>query len=91
MRNKMKSEDEQFVLMNKLLEEMTLLRLRFHELQDHESSNSDSCDVAKDKLGKDIPVRRKDSIELLLKSFSKIRLLMEEVQYGIRLSSPDAM
>jgi hypothetical protein len=91
MRNKMNSEDAQLVLMNELLEEMTLLRLRFQELQDREFSNSTSCDAAADKLRKDIPARQNNSIELLLNSFSKIRLLMEEVQYSIRLSSPDAM
>jgi len=87
MRNSM-TNDGQMILMNKLLEEMALLRLRFDELQEWELRDAAVCDAARENLRKDIHWH---TIELLLKSFTKIRNLMEEVQCSIRSSSPDAM
>jgi hypothetical protein len=91
MRSSMKSADEQIILMNELLEEMALLRCWIDELQEGAYGNPASCDAEKENWGKDIPVARKDSVELLLNSFTKIRHLMEEVQQGLKLTSPDAM
>ena len=67
----MKDTDKQIVLMNELLQEMAVLRCWIDGLQEGERSQSSS----------------RDSFESLLNSFAKIRLLIDEVDHSLRLSS----
>ncbi len=92
--NSIKPDDEQIILMSKLLEEMDRLRRRFDELQDWYDINPAGCDAAREKLLHDVHYHaseQNDSIELLLKSFATIRNLMEEVQHKMRPASRDAI
>jgi RNA processing factor Prp31 len=93
MKNSM-TDEEQIILIDKLLEEMALLRHRFDELQEWEFSDLSSCVTAREKLSNDIHCHasdRMDAIELLLKSLTKIQNLINEVQNAMRPSSHDAM
>jgi hypothetical protein len=83
--------DEQITLMNKLLIEMALLRRRFDELQDNDPGDPAARDVAIERSGDDIFGGRKDTVELLLKSLTKIRHLMKETEHCIRRSDHDAV
>jgi hypothetical protein len=83
--------DEQITLMNKLLVEMALLRRRFAELQNDEPGDPVARDVARERSGDDIFGGRNDTVELLLKSLTKIRHLMKETEQCIRQADHDAV
>ncbi len=92
MRNSM-TDEEQIILIDKLLEEMALLRRRFDELQEWEFSDPSICGTAREKLSNDIHRHasdRMDAVERLLRSLTKIQNLIDEVQHDMRPSGHDA-
>lgn len=82
MRNTLQSVDGQIVLMNTLLAEMASLRNQFDKL----ASGVPATRTAEARSGESALGVNRDNIAHLLKSLTRIRGIMDEVQQSIRSS-----